>query len=94
MSIFSGMPMGTIDFGFPWPIFPTGFWGIGVVMQYIEYHYKHGGGADRVESSGFYQDEVVRHAGVGVLYGERDTFARRYAKLTGSELQAGLGFDL
>jgi serine/threonine protein kinase len=49
MSIFSGTPIATIDFGFPWPIFPTGFWGIGVVMQYVEYHYKHGSGAEKRE---------------------------------------------
>jgi hypothetical protein len=50
MSIFAGTPVSELDFGFPWPIFPTGFWGIGVIMQYVEYYYKHGGGADRREA--------------------------------------------
>lgn len=58
MSIFSGTPIATIDFGFPWPIFPTGFWGMGVVMQYIEYHYKHGMGADKREEE--IQQEISR----------------------------------
>ena len=48
-SLFGGTPIGDFDFGFPWPIFPTAFWGMGVVMQYIEYYYKHGGGAQRQE---------------------------------------------
>lgn len=58
LSIFTGTPISTIDFGFPWPIFPTGFWGMGVVMQYIEYHYKHGGGADKREAE--IEEEISR----------------------------------
>lgn len=57
-SIFNGTPISEINFGFPWPIFPTGFWGIGVVMQYIEYYYKHGGGADRREAE--IENEISR----------------------------------
>ena len=59
MSIFSGTPIATLDFGFPWPLFPTGFWGMGVVIQYIEYHYKHGGGAERREEE--IEQEISRH---------------------------------
>lgn len=57
-SIFSGTPIGNIDFGFPWPLFPTGFWGMGVVMQYIEYYFKHGGGAEKREAE--IEDEISR----------------------------------
>ncbi len=56
--IFSGVPISEVDFGFPWPIFPTVFWGMGVVMQVIEYYYKHGGGADRRENE--IQAEITR----------------------------------
>ncbi len=35
--------------GFPWPIFVTALWGIGLVNQYVEYYYKHGRGADQGE---------------------------------------------
>jgi len=48
--VLSGTPISEISLGFPWPLFPTIFWGMGVVMQYIEYYYKHGGGADRREA--------------------------------------------
>jgi len=56
--VFSGMPISDIDLGFPWPIFPTVFWGMGLVMQYIEYHYKHGQGADKREEE--IQAEITR----------------------------------
>lgn len=47
--VFSGTPLSEISLGFPWPIFPTVFWGMGVVMQYIEYYFKHGPGAEKRE---------------------------------------------
>jgi hypothetical protein len=52
--IFNGTPLGSIDFGFPWPIFPLVFWGMGMVMHYLEYHEKYGAGADKRE------DEIQR----------------------------------
>lgn len=58
LNIFSGMPISEVSFGFPWPIFPTVFWGMGVVMQVIEYYYKHGGGADQRENE--IQAEITR----------------------------------
>ncbi|TVR21633.1 MAG: hypothetical protein EA396_07865 [Anaerolineaceae bacterium] len=35
--------------GFPWPIFPMGGWGIGIVSHVMEYYNKYGGGRDRLE---------------------------------------------
>ena len=46
------------EFGFPWPIFITGFWGIGVVSQYVEFYYKHGRGAEKREAE--IEEEVTR----------------------------------
>jgi serine/threonine protein kinase len=43
---------------FPWPIFPTIGWGIGVVTQYLEYRSKYGEGADRMER--MVQEEIER----------------------------------
>lgn len=34
---------------FPWPIFPTVGWGIGLIAHLIEYYSKYGGGAERRE---------------------------------------------
>ncbi len=48
--VLTGTPVSEIGLGFPWPIFVTVFWGMGVVMQYIEYYYSHGSGADRREA--------------------------------------------
>ena len=36
--------------GFPWPIFVSASWGIGILSQYIDYYYKHGRGADQGEA--------------------------------------------
>ncbi len=45
-------------FGFPWPIFVSGFWGMGLVSQYIEFYYKHGAGADKGEAE--IEQEITR----------------------------------
>lgn len=37
--------------GFPWPLFPTFFWGIGVVAQIAEYYEKYGPGRQRREEA-------------------------------------------
>lgn len=34
---------------FPWPIFATLGWGVGVVMHYLEYRQKYGSGAEKLE---------------------------------------------
>ena len=36
--------------GFPWPLFVTVFWGIGMVSHYIDYYHKHGRGAQKREA--------------------------------------------
>lgn len=33
--------------GFPWPIFPMGGWGIGILAHWIAYHFEHGSGRDK-----------------------------------------------
>lgn len=36
--------------GFPWPLFPIFFWGIGVVGNIADYHQKHGAGREKREA--------------------------------------------
>jgi hypothetical protein len=40
-----------VDLGFPWPIFVTLGWGIGVVAHLLTYYYRHGGGAAKREQA-------------------------------------------
>ena len=56
---------------FPWPLFVTFFWGIGLAGHLLDYYHKHGGGAQKREER--IQEEVLRH-----LRGleERDELAR------------------
>ncbi|MCY4069801.1 MAG: protein kinase [Chloroflexi bacterium] len=44
--------------GFPWPVFVTATWGIGLINQYVDYYYKHGRGADRGEDE--IESEITR----------------------------------
>lgn len=44
--------------GFPWPAFPTFFWGIGIVSHIFDYYGKYGGGAHRREAA--IQREIER----------------------------------
>ena len=45
--------------GFPWPLFVTFFWGIGLVGHLLDYYNKHGGGAQKREER--INEEVMRH---------------------------------
>ena len=45
--------------GFPWPLFVTFFWGIGMAGHFLDYYNKHGGGAEKREAR--IQEEVQRH---------------------------------
>ena len=45
--------------GFPWPLFVTVFWGIGMVGHLLDYYNKHGGGAQKREER--IDEEVKRH---------------------------------
>lgn len=36
--------------GFPWPLFVTGGWGIGIVSHLADYYFKYGKGAERREA--------------------------------------------
>lgn len=36
--------------GFPWPLFVTFFWGIGMAGHLVDYYHKHGGGARKREA--------------------------------------------
>ena len=36
---------------FPWPLFVTGGWGIGVISHVLSYHNEHGAGAERREAA-------------------------------------------
>ena len=44
--------------GFPWPLFVTFFWGIGMAGHLLDYYNKHGGGAQKREER--IQEEVLR----------------------------------
>lgn len=44
--------------GFPWPLFVTGGWGIGLVSHMADYYFKHGKGAERREAD--IEREVIR----------------------------------
>lgn len=44
--------------GFPWPLFVTLFWGIGMAGHLLDYYNKHGGGARKREAR--IQEEVER----------------------------------
>lgn len=44
--------------GFPWPLFVTGGWGIGMLSHLVDYYSKHGGGARRREEA--IEAEVAR----------------------------------
>ena len=37
--------------GFPWPMFVTVSWGIGMLSHYLDYYYKHGSGARKREET-------------------------------------------
>ena len=50
LRIFSGTPISEIQLGFPWPMFPSLFWGMGLVTQYIDYYFKYGRGAENHEA--------------------------------------------
>lgn len=44
--------------GFPWPLFVTLFWGIGMAGHLLDYYHKQGGGAQKREAR--IQEEVER----------------------------------
>lgn len=44
--------------GFPWPLFVTFFWGIGMAGHLLDYYHKHGGGAQKREER--IHEEVLR----------------------------------
>ena len=62
--------------GFPWPIFVTATWGIGLVNQYVDYYYKHGRGADRGEDE--IESEITRQMRISQRH-DADRRKSRYA---------------
>lgn len=44
--------------GFPWPLFITAFWGIGMLSHFLDFYYKHGKGAKKREAE--IEAEVAR----------------------------------
>jgi serine/threonine protein kinase len=82
-AITAGIPF---DLGFPWPIFPTLGWGIGLVAQYLEYQSKYGTGADRREDA--IQREIEREqARRGSLSMEKPKNDRRMRLTEDGELE-------
>lgn len=45
--------------GFPWPLFVSFFWGIGMAGHLLDYYNKYGGGAQKREER--IQEEIQRH---------------------------------
>ncbi|MEO8612789.1 MAG: 2TM domain-containing protein [Chloroflexota bacterium] len=37
--------------GFPWPIFITGGWSVGIIAHFLTYYYRYGGGSNRREAA-------------------------------------------
>ena len=73
--------------GFPWPLFVSFFWGIGMAGHSLDYYNKHGGGAQKREDR--IQEEVQRHLErlaerEREIYGddEMDDVERRHARLS------------
>ncbi len=78
---------GVLYFPFPWPIFVTLGWGIGVFAHYFEYRNKYGAGADRVER--MVQDEIERERArrEGDVYLEKPKRDRRVRLTEDGELE-------
>jgi len=60
--------------GFPWPVFVTAFWGIGMLAHLADYYYKYGAGARKREAE--IEAELLRQA--------------RLSRLVEAERQRGL----
>lgn len=73
-SVFWLMYLSSGTFGFPWPIFITGFWGIGLVSQSVEFYYKHGRGAEKREAE--IEREVARQ--MRAAHGRKSKAADEY----------------
>jgi hypothetical protein len=41
----------TVTLGFPWPIFITLGWGVGIVAHFLTYYYRYGAGANQREEA-------------------------------------------
>lgn len=87
-SLLSGTPFNQIDFNFPWPIFPLVFWGMGVVLHYLEYYDKCGGGADKREAE--IQREISRQMELSRIR-EREFGKGRYGSQEAGDYEV---FDL
>lgn len=80
--------------GFPWPLFVTVSWGIGMAGHLLDYYHKHGGGAQKREER--IDEEVMRHlerleAGRHEIYDEAvmkgaDVYALDDVELRGARL--------
>ena len=60
--------------GFPWPLFVTLFWGIGMAGHSLDYYNKHGGGAQKREER--IQEEVPSLFGAAGGAGARNLWRR------------------
>jgi len=54
---------------FPWPLFVTGGWGIGLFSHMADYYFKHGKGAERQKAE--IEREVIRQRRLARYRGER-----------------------
>ena len=69
--------------GFPWPLFVTFFWGIGMAAHGLDYYNKHGGGAEKREAR--IQEEVQRHL---------ERFEERESEIYDESLEGADVYDL
>lgn len=69
--------------GFPWPIFPMGGWGIGILAHFIAYHFEHGWGqANRQEIINRRLEEELQRLGYHEKPKNDDLYSEREIRLT------------
>ena len=69
--------------GFPWPLFVSFFWGIGMAGHLLDYYHKHGGGAEKREER--IHQEVLR---------QLERLEEREGRLRGVEADETPGADV
>ncbi len=78
--------------GFPWPLFVTAFWGIGMLGHFLDYHHKFGLGAQKREAE--IDAEVARQARLaGYPPADEEDFDAQAESLPKRKRRLALGDD-
>jgi hypothetical protein len=77
-----------MSLGFPWPIFITLGWGVGIVAHFLTYYYRYGGGSNRREEAiqREVEQELARREEAGYL--EKPKNEQRMRLTEDGELEA------